>query len=232
MTSTPTPSLVAAVRAAPKGRRTQAERRESAQQRILDAAVKILQDQGFAKATMQEIAREAGVTTGSVQHHFGSKESLVEFVIEAVFRGAAVGGESWPDPTASLDERARQFVQRAWQAIYGRPAYIASWQLHLGVQSSPQLRAVLNGKRERWATETIPLFLACFPEIARGSNAPAAFANLVFSSLRGIGLMALFDGTEVLIEAQLEMLAETIVRAGSAERTSSSSSMPGETSAL
>jgi AcrR family transcriptional regulator len=205
--------------AQPRVRRTQAERRETTQQKILEAAVRILQDRGFAKATLQEIAREAGVTTGSLQHHFGSKEALVEFVIEAVFRDAAVGGESWPDPAATLEVRARQFVQRAWQTIYGRPAYIASWQLHLGVQSSPPLRAVLNRKRERWANETIPLFLSCFPEIARGSSAPAAFANLVFSTLRGIGLMALFDNTADIVQSQLDALAEAIVRAGAGVAT-------------
>ena len=195
-------------------RRTQAERSEAAQQRILEAAVKVLHERGYAKATLQEIAREAGVTTGSLQHHFGSKEGLVEFVIEAVFHDAAVGGEAWPDPTGSLEARAREFVQRAWQTIYGRRAYLASWQLHLGVQGSPALREVLNRKRDRWANETIPLFLATFPEIARGSPAPAAFANLVFSALRGIGLMALFDNTEELIRAQLDALARTIVEAG------------------
>ena len=44
--------------------------------RIVDVAPRAFAAGGFAVATNRDIAHAAGVTTGAVCHHFGSKESL------------------------------------------------------------------------------------------------------------------------------------------------------------
>ncbi|MDQ2733487.1 MAG: TetR/AcrR family transcriptional regulator [Pseudomonadota bacterium] len=202
-------------------RRTQSERRESTQLKILEAAINILQERGFASATMQEIAREAGVTPGALQHHFGSKEALVEFIIESVFRDAGAGGLAWPDADLALDPRAAQFVDRAWKSIYGRPAYLASWQLHLGVQDTPALSRLLDTRRLRWEEIHVELFLSSFPELRAHCADPIGMATLVFSSLRGMGLLALFTGTARVINRQRAALAAVISAAGAPAKGSS-----------
>lgn len=50
----------------------------TARARIRDAALKHFTESGFAKATIRDIARTAGVSPGLVRHHFGSKEGLRE----------------------------------------------------------------------------------------------------------------------------------------------------------
>jgi AcrR family transcriptional regulator len=49
--------------------------------RILDAALKVLRDQGPARATTKEIARVAGCSEGSLYNHFENKESLFVAVV-------------------------------------------------------------------------------------------------------------------------------------------------------
>lgn len=44
--------------------------------RIRDAALKVFAEHGVKGATVQLIATEAGVSTGLIRHHFGSKEGL------------------------------------------------------------------------------------------------------------------------------------------------------------
>jgi AcrR family transcriptional regulator len=61
----------------------QAERREATRGAILAAAQGLFETQGFAAATMDEIAAAAGVAKGAVYHHFASKEALFEAVFEA-----------------------------------------------------------------------------------------------------------------------------------------------------
>lgn len=46
--------------------------------RIRDAALKVFAEHGVKGATIQLIAAEAGVSTGLIRHHFGSKEGLRE----------------------------------------------------------------------------------------------------------------------------------------------------------
>ncbi len=48
----------------------------TARARIRDAALQHFADEGFARATIRDIARTAGVSPGLVRHHFGSKEGL------------------------------------------------------------------------------------------------------------------------------------------------------------
>ncbi|MEU5610710.1 TetR/AcrR family transcriptional regulator [Streptomyces sparsogenes] len=62
----------------------------TARARIRDAALKHFTESGFAKATIREIARTAGVSPGLVRHHFGSKEDLRDacdaYVLQALHR--------------------------------------------------------------------------------------------------------------------------------------------------
>ena len=54
---------------------------------ILDAALDCFTSYGFAKSTMDDIRVRAGASTGSLYHHFKSKEQLAaELYIEGVRR--------------------------------------------------------------------------------------------------------------------------------------------------
>src|SRR5262245_25954735 len=48
----------------------------TARARIRDAAMQHFADQGFERATIRDIAETAGVSSGLVRHHFGSKQDL------------------------------------------------------------------------------------------------------------------------------------------------------------
>ena len=55
----------------------QQERSALAQRRLLDAAVAVFLERGYAESSLEEVARRAGVSKGLVYHHFGSKERLL-----------------------------------------------------------------------------------------------------------------------------------------------------------
>jgi len=48
----------------------------TARARIRDAAIKLFGERGIEGASIRDIAAEAGVSSGLVRHHFGSKEAL------------------------------------------------------------------------------------------------------------------------------------------------------------
>ena len=54
------------------------ERRET----IAHALWTIVDQQGWARATMREVAREAGVSLGQLQHYFSSRAEMLTFAIE------------------------------------------------------------------------------------------------------------------------------------------------------
>jgi len=63
---------------------TQTERREATRAAIVDKARKCFGDLGYATATIDLIADQAGVAKGAVYHHFSTKKALFETVLEEV----------------------------------------------------------------------------------------------------------------------------------------------------
>lgn len=61
----------------PARRRTQAERREEAERRLLEAAVQLVARRGSLRTTLAEIGEAAGYSRGLPAHRFGSKAGLL-----------------------------------------------------------------------------------------------------------------------------------------------------------
>ncbi len=55
---------------------------------ILAIATRIFADKGYASTTVREIADAAGILSGSLYHHFDSKESMLDEVMRAFLDGA------------------------------------------------------------------------------------------------------------------------------------------------
>ena len=53
-------------------------------ERIIPAAMKIFLEKGFEKATMREIAEEAGITAAGLYRHFVDKEAMFAALVEPV----------------------------------------------------------------------------------------------------------------------------------------------------
>ena len=57
-------------------------RSEATRQKILNAAIDLFSEVGYAAAGLGEIIERAGMTKGALYHHFDSKEALATAVIE------------------------------------------------------------------------------------------------------------------------------------------------------
>jgi TetR/AcrR family transcriptional regulator, cholesterol catabolism regulator len=97
------------------------ERREE----ILALAAKIFADKGYASTTVREIADAAGILSGSLYHHFDSKESMLDeimhgFLDHIVVRYRATV-DAGGDPLAVL----QALVREAFTSLGANPAALA-----------------------------------------------------------------------------------------------------------
>jgi AcrR family transcriptional regulator len=84
-------------------RQTQAERRETSEQRLLLAAAELIAEEGFAAASLQRIGTRAGYSRGLASQHFGSKDGLVTALIAAVIARSTALLDSRPPAATPLD---------------------------------------------------------------------------------------------------------------------------------
>ncbi len=62
--------------------------RDERKEQILKAALRVFGRQGFAATKISDIASEAGVSYGLVDHYFGKKEEIYTAVVARAFEGA------------------------------------------------------------------------------------------------------------------------------------------------
>ncbi|WP_390622881.1 TetR/AcrR family transcriptional regulator [Ralstonia syzygii] len=157
----------------PRGRRTQEERSDTTQRKIIQSALKLLQNKGIRAANLQEIARGARVTLGAVQHHFTNRQVLMERLIDEVMAPLSGDGAVWPSRDLPLDERAHEFVRTCWRTLYGSPNYVAAWSLFYGCKAEPELFARIDQSRAEADPVFFERFIEYFPEIAAVHEKPA-----------------------------------------------------------
>jgi AcrR family transcriptional regulator len=62
----------------PVGEKPRRVRGEQTRQLILDTALRLFRERGYAETTMRAIAKEAGVAVGNAYYYFDSKEHLIQ----------------------------------------------------------------------------------------------------------------------------------------------------------
>jgi AcrR family transcriptional regulator len=93
-------------------------RREDTRQRLFEAAVELIAEQGFSATTVDDIAERAGVAKGTVYYNFPSKTALFEDLLRhgvglltADFR-AAVAGKPPGAAVSALVRAQLEYIRR------------------------------------------------------------------------------------------------------------------------
>ena len=78
---------------------------------IVDCAIDTITEMGFAKASVDQIAKRAGVSKGVITYHFPNKEEIVDAVIEKV----VAAGRTFIEPRimaeTSVAGRLRAYIE-------------------------------------------------------------------------------------------------------------------------
>ncbi len=164
------------------------ERREF----IARIAAEVIATEGIERATIREIARQAGATRGLVEHHFRSKAEVIEKALDWLNRRYLLREQrvlQGKQGLAALEARIRCFLPIS-------PAARREWRLRLRFWSSndPQVQAV---QRKRLA-ETRRLFCDdIVSAVALGQMPspadPLLSAERLLSRVAGLSAQAVVD---------------------------------------
>lgn len=175
--------------------------------RILDAAVEVMLEEGYAGASTLRIQERAGVTRGRLLHHYPSRETLLIAASQHLARArvAELGARhEWPDePGARIDA-----VVATMAETFTQPYFWAATELWVAARTQPSLReALLPGEREiaRAVRESMDDFFG--PDLVEHPGYEGV-REVVFTSLRGMALTKAFDPREEPTRRHVERLQQ------------------------
>ena len=177
-------------------RRTQSERTSETRQRLINAAIERLLTHGMAGATVVEICREAEVTTGALQHQFGSKTGLMTAVVSELFK-PFTEIRTPLDPTSSLEERVAQLVDHYW-GIYWDERYHAVLEILLAARHDPELMPLVASFREVQIDTLSHCLANDFPDVNMPADEKVATVHWCQDLLRGHVFQRMFEKSEAL----------------------------------
>lgn len=157
--------------------------RDKTRQRILAAGLKLFARKGYGETSVQELAREAGLSQGLLYRHFTGKAALLRALMQQSMEDvrqtfAAAKAENKGDPKS---DPLRRLVTEAVRLLQ---AHREAWQLSYAIRMQSAVLKTLSrdfeGMREEIAVFLVQLFAR------RGSANPQVDAALFFAQLDGL----------------------------------------------
>jgi AcrR family transcriptional regulator len=173
---------------APAKRRTQAERRAASRAALLDAALAVLIEEGYANLTTRKVAERAGVSQGTQMHYFPTRARfLAEAVRHLAFKLAAEVREQEELRGRSERRRLEELLDRVWD-IHTGPVFQATMELWVAARTDPELRAEMDEVQRDVTRMVGSLAAELFPELMVRPRAGEVL-DLGMATMRGLAML-------------------------------------------
>jgi AcrR family transcriptional regulator len=171
----------------PKPRRTQEQRRNRTKERVLNAALDILAEQGYARLTTTAVAARAGVSRGAQENYYRTKADLIAaataHAMDVATRQAAKSvaqAEHSPDPVAAFLADGRAFfMSRSYRAMV---------ELALAGRNDPALSRIHRDAFVKFRRNLDRVWIETLCTSGLSRAAAAQFVELTIYLLRGLAL--------------------------------------------
>ncbi len=197
--------------------RTPTRQSAETRSRVIRAAIKCISEEGFQRANTNRIAKEAGLTWGVLQYHFGDKEGILNAILESTFGEYIDQLQEVSSAGGSVHEKLSMLINRVW-ALISQPNYLATIEIIQNVGRDPDSGIDSSRLLNFWAIEISELWQELFPDKDYDIVKSAAARHILFATLRGFadnkmlslpepadGYRAEFDA---LTDAMVFLLAE------------------------
>ncbi|MGN9776793.1 TetR/AcrR family transcriptional regulator [Micromonospora sp. H33] len=181
-------------------------RREDTRQRLFEAAVELIAEQGYSATTVDDIAARAGVAKGTVYYNFQSKTVLFEELLRhgiglltAEFR-AAVAGLPPREALAALVRAELEYIRR--YRAFAQLLLSEMWRTNREWQQTLRL---LRGEAIEVIAETVRA------GVASGDLPADVDVRIASSALFGVGLVVAVDWLVFQPDRPLEDVEEALL---------------------
>ncbi len=202
-------------------RRTQEERRNESDARIIAAAIELFASQGYRQTTLIQIGQTAGYTGTLISNRFGSKEKLLRAVLAHILdrfypdpenAGGSRAGNMETTPTA--DVQLLGFIERYLMDVNDRQSRIRALHVIIGeaLGGMPQVHdqiVKVNRAFRRHVEGYIVHGIGT--GVFRADLDPAEAAVIIVGLLRGVTMQALAEPGQIEIRSMIRPLQATVL---------------------
>ncbi len=175
--------------------------------RILDAAVRVLDEHGFAGHTFERIAREAGENGALIRYHFGNKAGLISALVDVVLFAEATQLIAKLSPLQPGVQRREALFHWQYQVAADRKSFMRFYELAPNMLRDEGLRQKLRDfLRWYWAFDGWALAGERPADERPGGKHAAGVAPL------GLLSVAMLDGLALQAQADPELDIEPAFR--------------------
>ncbi len=129
-------------------RRTQAERSAATQEALVDAAIELLMERGWAATTAVAVCDRAGCTRGALMHHYPNLSALLAHALESLYDDLVRLARP---PVTTVGE----VLDAIWRAV-GDPRWKAVLEAWSAAGNDPELARELTPAIARFAKLVSP----------------------------------------------------------------------------
>jgi AcrR family transcriptional regulator len=165
------------------GRRPRADG-ESTRARVIQAAAECIMEKGYYQTSSNDIARRAGVTWGTIQYQFESREGLLLEVLNAAWNELREQIRSADISGATLEERLESLLE-VLATHYSCPEYLARLQILLDLNQDPKSSATAKEAVAFHGAELNRLWLPLFQQVLGEMADDQDLARYLFVTSRG-----------------------------------------------
>ncbi|MDF5708424.1 MAG: TetR/AcrR family transcriptional regulator [Nostoc sp. S4] len=152
------------------------------QEQILQGAIRVFLQEGYARTSMDRVSAEAGVSKQTIYSYFQDKEGLFKALIErltlACFQSLFSTEKLHGEPAILLRQVAEIYLTK----VADNPDYLALLRLIITEsQNFPELAKLYNQTVVQRGRQILSQYFASHPELR--INDPEAMAHIFFGSL-------------------------------------------------
>ena len=194
--------------------RTQEQRREQSEKQMLKAAITLFARQGYLKTTLTEVGKEAGYTAGLVSHKFGSKEGLLQAVVDHITSRFLSDQMGTSIQTKSASESITNYIDIYLKEVSLREGPMRALYVIQGeaLGAVPEIResiAKLNAGVRNILSEIIVRGIE--QGEFRKDTDPEAAAALIIGALRGLVMQYLIDPKRLSLKKLKSTVQATVI---------------------
>lgn len=175
-------------------KRTQEERRRSTQESVLNAAMEVLIEVGFARFTTAEVAARAGVSRGAQMNYFRTRDDLILATGRSTLAKAQQEALAIAERSMAARNTLESFLRDAERFFLGKH-YTAMMEVTVAARTDPALAREIGSLLAEYRRTLNKIWIDAFCRAGYERGKAEELVKLTNHIYRGMALTAVWAGS-------------------------------------